>query len=69
MTTLDKYCWGVTLLIGLLVNLRTLAEALRRRRLARESGRDRALMIIAGQGVRGEAATLAVQALIGMVTS
>ena len=65
----EKYYWTAILLTGLIVNLRTLAEALRRRRLAREPGRDGALLIVAGQAVRGEAVTLAVQLLIGLLVA
>ena len=64
MTSDHKIIWTVLVLGGLLANLRTLSEALGRRRRLRESGRNGPLRLIAWQGVRGEAAALAVQCLL-----
>ena len=64
MTSDHKIIWTVLVLGGLVANLRTLTEALGRRRRLRDSGRNGPLRLIARQGVRGEAATLAVQCLL-----
>lgn len=61
MNVNHQIIWTALVLSGLLANLRTLIQAMRRRRRVHESGRNGPLRVIASQGVRSEATTLAVQ--------
>jgi thiosulfate reductase cytochrome b subunit len=64
-----KALWTVLVLAGVAANLRTLTDALRRRRRLRESGLNGELAVIAVQAVRGEATTLVVQCLLAGLTA
>lgn len=65
----DKAAWTLLVLIGVAANLRTLADAVDRRRLLRASGRNGPLRVLAGQAVRGEATTLLVQCILAALTA
>jgi hypothetical protein len=64
---LQRLCWTVIVLIGVAANLRMLAQAVRRSRRLRRSGRNGALRIIARQGVRREGTSLLVQGLLAAI--
>jgi hypothetical protein len=59
-----KVVWTAVVAAGLVTNARTLSTAVSRRRAVRESGHNGQLAILARQGVRGEAVTLAVQLVL-----
>ena len=66
MTTC-KILWTVLVLAGVVANLRTLHDAIRKRHHLLASGQNGQLKVIAMQAVRGEATTLVVQCLLAVL--